>query len=87
MTTLRNIAFAAILSILCACGTTPTPEPVQPQVSSYLVRELDENGKTAREWKTDAYQHTFFPRKITFKDKDGNPVTLTKSFEVIPTTP
>lgn len=83
----RFLAFAAILSALCSCASldpSPPPNPAPEPAKAYLVRELGEDGKMQREWTVSSYQHTFFPRRITFKDDSGQTVTLTKSFEVLP---
>lgn len=90
MKTPIQIAFSALLSVLCSCAsvTPPTPDPapqpvpVQPTGLS-AIHELDQNGKVVREWTVTTYRHTLFPRSVSFTDGNGKPVRLTESFEII----
>lgn len=90
-----QIAFLALLSSLllsCASITPPGPDP-SPQpvpewwVGSYVIHELDENGKSVRTWGVTSYRHTLFPRAVSFIDGEGKSVKLTGSFEILKAQP
>lgn len=85
-----QIAFSAILALLCSCAsiTPPTPDPSPQPVPEqkegpWLVRELDKDGGKVREWEVMTYRHTLFPRSVSFTDNTGHPVKLTESFEIV----
>lgn len=90
MKTLLKLTLVAVLSALSACASltqkdcdpSPEPYPVQP-TGLYAIHELDQNGKTVREWTVTTYRHTLFPRSVSFKDEEGKQVTLTGSFEIL----
>jgi hypothetical protein len=75
----HHFAYLALLStILCSCGTipspdpNPSPQPVPEQTEGpYIVRELDENGKVFREWSAYSYRHILFPKGIIFSTASG----------------
>lgn len=86
-----QIAFLALLSSLllsCASIIPPTPDPApQPvpeqRTGSYVIRELDQDGKMVRMWGVTSYRHTLFPRSVSFVDGEGKAVKLTGSFEIV----
>jgi hypothetical protein len=90
MKTLLKLTLVAILSVLSACASitppepdpSPQPSPVQP-TGLYAIHELDQNGRSVREWTVTTYKHTLFPRSVSFKDEKGIVVTLTGSFEIL----
>jgi hypothetical protein len=89
MKTPLYFALLAILSVLCSCSTIhqedcePSPEPIPVQNGTYLVRELNENGQTTREWEVKTYRYTMFPRSVEFTNNTGVNVCLNKSFQIV----
>lgn len=87
----HSLALLAIFSsflLSCASITPPTPDPspqpVPEQIDGfYVINQLGENGKPIRTWGVTNYRHTLFPRSVSFIDGQGQPVTLTGSFEII----
>lgn len=90
MKTIAYFAFVALLSALCSCASIspppapdPAPDPVPVQNGTYVVRELDQNGKVVQEWETPSYRYRFFPKSVEFMDGTGQVVRLFESFEIV----
>jgi hypothetical protein len=85
----RFLAFMALLSVLYACAPitppepNPAPEPVPVQNGTYVVRELDQNGKVVQEWETKTFRYRFHPKSVEFMDGTGQLVRLMESFEIV----
>lgn len=87
----HNFAFLALLSSFCLSCASITPAPPDPapqptpeqQEGSYVIRELDQDGKMVRMWGVTNYRHTLFPRIVSFVDGEGKEVKLTGSFEIV----
>lgn len=80
----RFLAFAALLSALCSCASIqPDPPPQPPPAGSYVVYRLSDTGKRVESWEVTTYRYTMFPRAVEFTDASGQPVKLTRSFEIV----